>query len=192
MIRPARESDAEDIARIYNQAIEDKLFATCDVVPVTVESRIQWLASHQDPYPAFVLEDDSRRVIGWSALNKFSVRPSYPGIAELSVYVNREHRQKLAGGRLFMHTLTAAKRLNFRSLVSLTLEKNEPSIRGLLAVGFRRAACLAEVAQLHGEWVNVVWLQKELAGDWGDGLSAFMERLSDRPPSSREADGGIN
>jgi len=184
MIRPAREADAADIARIYNQAIEDKLFATCDVVPVTVESRIQWLDSHQDPYPAFVLEDDSRRVIGWSALNKFSVRPSYPGIAELSVYVERDHRQKLAGGRLFMHTLKAAKRLNFRSLVSLTLERNRPSIRGLIAVGFRRAACLAEVAKLHGEWVNVVWLQKELDGDWGEGLNAFMGRLGDEPLGS--------
>lgn len=182
MIRPARESDAQAIARIYNQAIEDKLFATCDVDPVTVESRLQWLASHQEPYPAFVLEDESEGVIvGWSALNKFSVRYSYPGIAELSVYVDRDHRSRLAGGRLFMHVIKEAKRLGFRSLVSLTLERNEPSIRGLLAVGFRRAACLSEVAKLHDQWVNVVWLQKELSDDLGEELNAFMERLSNKP-----------
>jgi|SRR5215813_12872875 len=179
MIRRALPSDAARIGEIYNQAIEDKLFATCDIKPVTVESRIEWLASHQDPFPVFVYEDKTDGVLGWSALNKFSVRSSLPTVAELSVYVERQFRSKLVGGRLFMHTIKEAKRLDFRSLVSLTLERNVPSIRGLEAVGFRRAACLSEVARLHDEWVNVVWLQKELAGDWSSELNAFMKRLSE-------------
>jgi L-amino acid N-acyltransferase len=178
VIRRAVQSDVARTGEIYNQAIEDKLFATCDITPVTVESRIEWLASHQDPFPVFVYDDKDEGVIGWSALNKFSVRSSLPTVAELSVYVERQFRSKLVGGRLFMHTIKEAKRLGFRSLVSLTLERNAPSIRGLEAAGFRRAACLAEVARLHGEWVNVVWLQKELTGDWSRELRTFMERLS--------------
>ncbi len=178
MIRRAVQSDVARTGEIYNQAIEDKLFATCDIHPVTVESRIEWLASHQDPFPVFVYDDKDDGVIGWSALNRFSVRSSLPTVAELSVYVERQFRSKLIGGRLFMHTIREAKRLGFRSLVSLTLERNAPSIRGLEAAGFRRAACLSEVARLHGEWVNVVWLQKELDGDWSRELRTFMERLS--------------
>lgn len=177
MIRRAIQSDAARIGEIYNQAIEDQLFATCDVKPVTVESRIEWLASHQDPFPVFVYEDKTG-IVGWSALNKFSVRSSLPTIAEISVYVDRRRRSKLIGGRLFLHIINEAKRLGFRSLVSLTLERNEASIRGLEAVGFRRAACLAEVAMLRDERVNVVWLQKELAGDWSKELKVFMKRLS--------------
>jgi len=177
MIRRACESDAAIIAEIYNQAIEDQLFATCDVTTVTVESRIPWLASHKDPFPSFVLEAETAGVLGWSALNRFSVRPTYPAIAELSVYVHRPYRNRLIGGRLFLHTIRIAKQLGFQSLVSLTLEKNEPSIRGLMAAGFRRVACLSEVAMLHDEWVDVVWLQKDLTGDWTKELSGFMKRL---------------
>jgi phosphinothricin acetyltransferase len=184
MIRRPLETDAARIGEIYNQAIEDKLFATCDIKPVTVESRLEWLASHQEPFPAFVYDDDNHGVVGWSALNKFSVRSSLPTVAELSVYVEREFRSKLVGGRLFMHTIKEAKRLGFQSLVSLTLERNAPSIRGLEAVGFRRAACLEEVARLYDEWVNVVWLQKELAGDWSRELNAFMQRLSEESADS--------
>jgi phosphinothricin acetyltransferase len=181
MIRRASTSDAARIAAIYNQAIEDKLFATCDVKPVTVESRLQWLESHQDPFPAFVFEHEVEGVLGWSALNKFSVRSSYQTISELSVYVERHRRSKLIGGRLFLHTINAAKDFGFRSLVSLTLERNQPSIRGLLAVGFRRAACLSEVAVLHNEWVDVVWLQMDLTRDWPEQSLAFMKRLSELP-----------
>lgn len=179
VIRPARESDAAIIAEIYNHAIEDRLFATCDVKPVTAESRLPWLAFHKDPFPAFVIEDETDGVIGWSALNQFSVRPIYPAIAELSVYVHRNHRNRFLGGRLFLHTIGAARKLGFQSLVSLTLEKNKPSIRGLMAVGFRKALCLREVAMLHGERVDVAWLQKDLS-DWNSEESGYMKRLGKR------------
>jgi len=178
LIRRALQSDAARIAEIYNQAIADQQFATCDIKPVTVESRIDWLASHQDPFPAFVYEHEVEGVLGWSALNRFSVRSSLSTLAEVSVYVDRSHRSKLVGGRLFIHIIKEAHRLGFRSLVSLTLERNEASIRGLQAVGFRRAACLSEVARLRNEWENVVWLQKELTGDWAKELNVFMKRLS--------------
>jgi len=178
VIRRALQSDAARIGAIYNQAIADQQFATCDIKPVTIESRIEWLASHQDPFPVFVYEDKAEGVLGWSALNKFSVRSSLPTVAEVSVYVDRSYRSKFVGGRLFIHIIKEAKLLGFRSLVSLTLERNEVSIRGLQAVGFRRAACLSEVAMLRGEWENVIWLQKELAGDWSKELNAFMKRLS--------------
>lgn len=184
MIRRALQPDAARIGEIYNQAIEDQLFATCDVKPVTVESRIEWLASHQDPFPVFVYEDKTEGIVGWSALNKFSVRSSLPTIAEISVYVDRHHRSRLVGGRLFIHIINEAKRLGFRSLVSLTLERNEASIRGLQAVGFRRAACLSEVAMLRDERVNVVWLQKELDGNWSKELKAFMKRFSNEAPDT--------
>jgi phosphinothricin acetyltransferase len=177
-IRPARESDAAIIAEIYNHAIEDRLFATCDVKPVTAESRLPWLAFHKDPFPAFVIEDGANGVIGWSALNQFSVRPTYPAIAELSVYVHRNYRNKFLGGRLFLHTIGAARKLGFQSLVSLTLEKNKPSIRGLMAVGFRKALVLREVAMLHGERVDVAWLQKDLS-DWTNEESGYMKRLGE-------------
>jgi L-amino acid N-acyltransferase YncA len=170
VIRRARESDAGAIATIYNQAMDVGIFATCDVVHVTPESRIAWLAGHADPYPAFVLESDGGQVLGWSSLSRFSVREGYPSIAEVSVYVRETHRSGTVGAALFVKLLTEAKRLGFRSLVSLTFERNRPSLRGLEAAGFRRVGVLSEVAWLRDRWESVVWLQKDLEGDWTGGL----------------------
>ncbi len=181
MIRRAQKADAHAIAAIYNQSMQVGIFATCDVVHVTAESRIAWLDKHVDPYPAFVFEDSDGRVLGWSALNRFSIRPTYPSIAEVSVYVDETHRGRTVGAALFVELLAAAKRLGFRSLVSLTFEKNRPSLRGLEAAGFRRVGVLAEVAWLRDRWESVVWLQKELAGDWTEGIdSGLRERLARR------------
>ncbi len=166
MIRRARESDAQAIATIYNQAMDVGVFATCDVVHVTAESRVAWLARHADPYPAFVLESDGGQVLGWSALSRFSVRESYPSIAEVAVYVGEAHRSRTVGAALFVKLIAEAKRLGFRSLVSLTFERNRPSLRGLEAAGFRRVGVLSEVARLRDRWESVVWLQKDLEGDW--------------------------
>jgi hypothetical protein len=37
---------------------------------------------------------------------------------------------------------------------------------------------------LRDERVNVVWLQKELAGDWSEELKVFMKRLSNEAGDS--------
>jgi L-amino acid N-acyltransferase YncA len=94
----------------------------------------------------FVFHDAVDDVVGWSSLNKVSVRPSYPVIAEVSVYVDETHRSKTVGARLFIHLLDAAKERGLRSLVSHAFEKNAPSTRGLIAAGFRPKACLGEEA----------------------------------------------
>jgi phosphinothricin acetyltransferase len=175
-IRRARESDAPSIAAIYNQAMKDGVFATCDVTPVTAESRLAWLAAHVEPFPAFVFERCDA-VVGWSALNRFSIRPSYPSIAEVSVYVGEDHRNNVVGAALFVHLLVTAQTLGLRSLVSLTFEKNRPSIRGLIAGGFEPKAALQQVAWLRGRWENVIWLQRDLTGDVLAGVSPGLRAL---------------
>lgn len=162
MIRYAHPSGAIAIAKIYNQAITDGSYATCDVEPVSPESRIEWLHQHQDPYPAFVWENQSGQVIGWSALNAFSVRPAYLSIAEVAVYVDQTKRNGIVGGRLLAHLMKTAKQLKFRSLVALILEENQSSLQGAVGFGFQRVAYLPEVAVMKGEWEGVVWVQKEL------------------------------
>ena len=54
-IRPARIEDAKEIARIYNQGVQDRT-ATFDDAYVTPEERYLWLVARPDRFPVLVGE----------------------------------------------------------------------------------------------------------------------------------------
>ena len=89
-IRPARIDDAKEIARIYNQGVQDRA-ATFENAYVTPEERYLWLAARPDKFPVLVAEV-KHTLMGWSALNPYSPRHCYDGIAELSIYIERSLR----------------------------------------------------------------------------------------------------
>lgn len=163
MIRRAEARDADDLARIYNQAMRPGVYATCDVTPVSHENRLDWLAHHPDPYPAWVYENEAGQVVGWCSLSPVSVRPGIPGIGEDSTYVDAACRFHGVGRAMLAHLITEARGLGFHTLVSIVFEKNIASLSTRLRYGFVITTVLYEVASLHGSWENVVWLQKDLA-----------------------------
>lgn len=165
MMRRAAERDCADLARIYNQAMKDGIYATCDIAHVSPQNRLDWLSHHDDRYPAWVYETESGQVVAWSSLSPFSMRPELPGIAETSTYVDETCRFRGIGRDLLEHLIVEARRLGFRSLVSVVLEKNIASISTRLRYGFLPTAVLYEVAWFRGAWENVVWLRKDLSED---------------------------
>lgn len=162
MFRLANDADVDEIARIYNQALKPGVFATSQVAPDTPRERAGWLSEHQDPYPAFVYENENGAVIGWCSLNRFSVRPEYADVAATSRYIDESYRARGLGMKMHAHLIEVAISLGLRLLVSRALEKNVRSIKSANALGFRRVAVLHEAARIRGEWYNDVWLWKQL------------------------------
>ncbi|WP_247458417.1 GNAT family N-acetyltransferase [Bradyrhizobium sp. 153] len=159
MFRRATAADADDIARIYNQARKPGIFAISQVNPDTSSNRIAWLSEHQDPYPAFVYEPRGH-VVGWCSLNRFSLRPEYADVAETSRYIDEHHRGQGLGRLMAQHLIRSAIDFGLRLLVSRAYERNIPSIKS--ESGFRRVAVLHEVACIHGEWQNDIYFWKKL------------------------------
>lgn len=75
--RPARIEDAAQIARIYNQGIEDRI-ATFETEPRTTEQVAAILSERQGRYPLIVVERDGAAV-GWAWVGPYSSRPCYSG-----------------------------------------------------------------------------------------------------------------
>ncbi|MCP1835499.1 phosphinothricin acetyltransferase [Bradyrhizobium sp. USDA 4532] len=161
MFRRATITDADDIVKIYNQAMKPGVFAINQITPDTRSDRVAWLREHQDPYPVFVYEIERRTVIGWCSLSKFSVRPEYTGVAEISRYIDENHRGKGLGGLMLTYLIEAASGLGLRLLVSNAYERNIGSIKSVNS-HFRCVAVFHEVARVHGEWQNVAWFWKKL------------------------------
>ncbi|MBZ4397239.1 GNAT family N-acetyltransferase [Myxococcus sp. MISCRS1] len=181
MMRPAEERDAPALARIYNQAMKPGIYAVPVNKPVTAEDRVAWLKRFQAPFGAWVYETPSGDVQGWCSLIPFAVRPSYPGIAEISAYVDETHRASGIGGLLLACLVSEARKRGLRSLVSLAFEKNVVSISGCLQAGFRPMALLPGVATFGDHFENVAWIQKDLLEEDPPALRHLLEKV----PSSR-------
>ena len=148
-IRLAAESDLPRIVAIYNQAV-DQRGATADLTPVSVESRRQWLADHRpDSRPIWVAESDA--IAGWCSLSGY--RPGRMALrhtAEISYYVDRDHRRQGVARRLIEHALAACPSLEIRHQMTSPLDINTPSIRLLESFGFEQWGQLPDVAEIDG------------------------------------------
>ncbi|UPK05833.1 GNAT family N-acetyltransferase [Bradyrhizobium sp. 170] len=160
MFRRATYADADDIARIYNQAMKPGIFAVSQIAPDTQNERVAWISEHKDPYPAFVHEIENGTVIGWCSLNRFSLRPDYADVAETSRYIDENHRGKGLGELMMAHLIETATTLGLRLLVSRAYERNIPSIKS--GIGFQRVAVLHEAARINGEWQSDVFFWQKL------------------------------
>jgi L-amino acid N-acyltransferase YncA len=162
MIRLATEGDARDIADIYNENREEQGFANCDLGRDDEETRARALASSHPRHPTFVNLGGGSQVLGWSQLKPLSARPSWHAVAEIALYVTRSSRAGLVGAQLLVQLLDAARARGYGSLVAIVLARNTASLRGLAFAGFFECARLRDAAHLYSQWIDIVWVQKDL------------------------------
>ena len=160
-VRTATPADAEAIARIYNEGIDDRL-ATFETVHRSADDVREWLAG---THPIVVVEDGDPidgRVIAFASTSVYRPRECYRGIAEFSVYVAREARGRGAGRVAMSGLFDAARAAGFWKLVSRVLVENVAS-RGLLkAVGFREVGTYEKHGKLDGVWRDAVIVERLL------------------------------
>ena len=159
-VRPARENDAEAIARIYNQGIEDRV-ATLETELRTPEERRRWMAARGPRHPVIVAEA-AGTVVGWASLNQFNPRPAYQHVADFSVYVDRDWRGKGVGRRLLEAVIELAREIGYHKMVLATFPTNEGGVRLYERLGFSRVGVYHEQGMLDGQWVDTLIMEKLL------------------------------
>jgi L-amino acid N-acyltransferase len=159
-IRRAELSDVMAITDIYNEAILTTT-ATFDTQPKDVAERAEWLNSRDERHPVLVaLVGD--KVVGWSALNRWSERPAYDDTAETSFYVSSVFRGHGIGRKLKMATIEEARQLGFHSLIARVADGSEESLHLNQSTGFVHVGTLKEVGRKFGRLIDVHILQKML------------------------------
>jgi len=155
--RPAVPEDAEAIARIYNQGIEERI-ATFETRPRSAEEIRSWFGG---AHPVVVVEE-SGEVLAFAATSDYRPRECYAGVAEFSVYAAREARGRGAGALAMEALISAAERAGFWKLVSRVFVENAPSRRLLRSAGFREVGVYEKHARLDGAWRDVVIVERLL------------------------------
>ncbi len=167
IVRAARLDDAAAIARIYNQGIEERV-ATFETELRSAEQMTAWLAEKEQHYPVVVAERGGR-VLAWAGVGPYRPRACYDGIAEFSVYADREARGSGAAQAALQGLIEACEQAGFTKLVSRIFPENVRS-RGLCKkVGFREVGLYRRHGKLDGEWRDTVIVER-LLGEALEGL----------------------
>lgn len=159
LIRPAMPEDATEIARIYNQGIEDRL-ATFETTLRDAEERAAWLAAKGPRYPVIVAEGDDGALLGWGSLNQFNPRPAYDHVVDFSIYVAREARGQGVGRTLLSELETRARAHGFHKMVLAAFPFNDAGMKLYEKHGFRTVGIYKEQGMLDGVWVDTIIMEK--------------------------------
>ena len=171
-VRAAEIRDAHDIARIYLQAIQDHL-ATFENFLGTPEERTRWVTEHSGKYPLLVA-DLNGRVLGWTSLSPYQVRPRIEGIAELLIYIDRDYRRHGVGRELMRAIQSAARKEGHRKLIGRFVAHNDAGRTLCRMTGWREVGVHLKHTFLEGCWHDVVVVE-----------FLIMENLGSQEPGVR-------
>lgn len=158
--RLGRREDAVEIARIYNEGIEDRV-ATFETDLRGEKDMLRWF----DEERTIVVVEDEGRVAAFASAFSYRPRKCYDGVREFSVYVARNARGR-GFGRLALDELIAAchSRGDWK-LLSRVFPENTASLKLLKSMGFREVGTYVRHAKLDGQWRDVVIVEKLIDGE---------------------------
>ena len=162
-IRNAQTNDFQQIINIYNSTIASRQ-VTADLQEVSLESRQNWFASHQNQAnrPMLVMVDDKDTVLAWGTFSDYYPRDAYNITAEISIYVHQEHRGQQLGQRMLQHMLDMAPSLKILNVIAVIFAHNKPSVKLFEKFGFKHWGRLPQVCQLDQQLADIVLLGKRL------------------------------
>jgi L-amino acid N-acyltransferase YncA len=150
--------DGPAVLEIYDQGI-----ATGNAtLETTTPDWHHWNASHRRDC-RFVARLDGR-VVGWTALGRYSTRDVYAGVAWESVYVDTAARGRGVGSALLAALVPASEAAGVWMLVAGVLAENAASLALHERAGFRRIGVQERIGlDAGGNWRDVVLLEHRSA-----------------------------
>ncbi|GEC89268.1 arsinothricin resistance N-acetyltransferase ArsN1 family A [Brevibacillus brevis] len=161
-VRKASDEDLESILAIYNQGIVDRI-ATLETEVKAYTYIRKWFDEHQGRYTVLVAEVDNT-IIGWASLNRYSNRCAYDGVADLSIYIERDYRGKGVGKVLLRKLEETARSHQFYKIVLFTFPFNELGQGLYKKCGYREVGVFHNQGILDGSFVDVMAMEKVLIG----------------------------
>ncbi|GHO84105.1 arsinothricin resistance N-acetyltransferase ArsN1 family A [Dictyobacter formicarum] len=156
-VRLATPADASAIATIYNQGIEDRV-GTFETRPRTPEDITRWFDGR---HPVVVVLNDEE-IIAFASTSSYRDRECYQGIAEFSIYVERDWRGQGAGRLALQALLREAEQAGFWKVLSRIFVENAASRHLVRSAGFREVGVYEHHGQLDGIWRDVVIVERLL------------------------------
>jgi L-amino acid N-acyltransferase YncA len=156
-IRPAERADAERVAQVFNQGVEDRV-ATFETGPADRDDAARWIEED-----LVVVGERDGAIVGWAKASPYEDSHSYyDGVREATLYVERDARRTGVGRRLLAALADAAAEAGAHKLTGKIFTSNQPSIAMVGGLGWREVGVHERHGMLDGEWKDVLVVEKLL------------------------------
>ena len=117
-----------------------------------------WNAGHLESCRLVAREE--REIVGWAALSPYSRRQVYAGVAEVSVYVAENARDRGVGAALLSDLIANSRTAGIWTLQAGIFPENTASIRLHQRLGFRIVGTRERLGCMDGRWRDVVLMER--------------------------------
>lgn len=154
-IEPMTLDDGPAVLEIYRQGIANGNATLETATP----DWAHWNAGHRRDCRLVAWLDG--RVVGWTALQRYSTREVYAGVARESVYVDAAVHGHGVGSALLAALVSASEAAGIWTLLAGVLVENEASLALHEKAGFRRIGVMEGLGRdATGRWRDVVFLER--------------------------------
>jgi phosphinothricin acetyltransferase len=157
-IRPALETDAIAIARIYNHYIANTVI-TFETEAVTADDLAARVAETVGAGLPWLVAEDDGGLIGYAYASKWKGRCAYRYAVESTIYLDPAKTGNGAGSRLYTALIDAIRACSMHAVIGGISLPNEGSIRLHERLGFEKVGHFAEVGYKQDRWVDVGYWQ---------------------------------
>lgn len=163
IINDFKQDDSPFLLEIYNHIVTSTkaIYRETPFSPQEWEQWVQTRLAHH--FPIIVARDEATmHPIGFGSYHLFRAAQGYRYSYEHSLHVSEAARKKGVGARIMQAIIERAKQQNGHLLIGVIDSENQESIRFHQKFGFAISGTIPEVAQLHNEWREVVFMHKIL------------------------------
>ena len=153
IIREVGAGDGKRICEIYNYYVQNTCISF-EEDPVSQEEIEKRIAAITPAYPYLIYEMDGE-ILGYAYANRWKERSAYRYVAEVTVYIDKDHLGKGIGRELLKALLDESKKRGFHALMAVIALPNEASVRLHEEFGFKKAAHFTEVGYKQDRWIDV-------------------------------------
>ena len=161
-ISPATLADAPAIAEIYGEHVI-RGTASFEVTPpgaAEIGARIAKVLNAGSPW--LVASDRAGELLGYAYASQLLPRAAYRYTCEDSIYIRRDRIGRGIGTALLAALIDAASASGFRQMVALIAGTEPASVALHVRAGFAEAGRWRSVGRKHGQWIDVLQMQRAL------------------------------
>ena len=160
VIRSATPEDAAQLRAIYAPYVTGTCVSFETEVPSVAEFAQRIKASLSGW--AYLVCEAQGEIVGYAYAGAYRARAAYRYSANVSVYIKPDYHRQGIGKALYEALFEKLRILGFYTLVAGIALPNAPSLGLHKAMGFREVGIFHNIGYKHGQWRDVLRLEKPL------------------------------